>query len=89
MKCHLIYASHAVKDLARLDKKTADRITKKISWYVEQENPLRFAKSLKPPFEDLYRFRFGDYRAIFEFNAENEMHLLAILRVKHRKEIYE
>jgi len=88
VKYQLAYSQHAVDDLAQFDKKIADRFTKKVAWFVAQENPLTFAKTLKPPFENLYRFRLGDYRAIFELNSKNEIHLLIILRVKHRKEVY-
>ncbi len=89
MKFTLVYSRHSIEDLARLEKKIATRIIKKIGWFVEQKEPLTFAKALKPPFGDLYRFRFGDYRAIFELNSKGKIILLTILRIKHRKEVYE
>jgi len=67
---------------------TAQKIILKIRYFSEQENPLRFAKKLKPPFEDLYRFRIGEYRVIFEIESKKEIKLLFILRIKHRKDIY-
>ncbi|MBI2097806.1 MAG: type II toxin-antitoxin system RelE/ParE family toxin [Candidatus Vogelbacteria bacterium] len=89
MKSGLLYSRRAIDDLAGLDKKIADRITKKLEWFAGQDEPLKFAKPLKPPFENLYRFRIGDYRAIFELGTKNSLTILIILRVKHRRETYE
>ena len=89
MSMRVIYDYHAVSDLKSLPRKIADRITLKIEWYASQDNPLRFAEFLNPPLKDLYRFRIGEYRAIFEVGANNEMRFLIILRVKHRKNVYE
>lgn len=89
MSMHFVYDRHAVEDLALLTPKTADHIITKIAWYASQSNPLRFAKKLNPPFEDLYRFRIGEYRAIFEICNKKEIKLLLILRIKHRRDAYE
>ncbi len=86
---HFLYSHHALADLATLPRKTADRITAKLLWYASQDNPLRFAKKLKPPFDDLYGFRIGEYRAIFELDSRQNITLLVILRVRHRKDAYE
>ena len=85
----LIFTAHSLDDLARLDKKVAKRISDKLEWYIKQSDPLSFASKLKPPLENFWRFRFGDYRAIFEITKKGELRLLIILRIKHRKEVYE
>lgn len=88
MSMHFVYDRHAVEDLRLFSRKIADHITTKIAWYASQDDPLHFAKKLKPPFNDLYRFRIGDYRAIFEIEPKKEIRLLFILRIKHRKYVY-
>jgi len=35
-----------------------------------------------------FRFRIGDYRAIFAIDKSGKIQILMILNVKHRKEIY-
>ena len=85
---NLLYTRSALKDLAGLDKKISRRILKKVTWFAEQKNPLEFAKRLKPPFTDLYRFRIGDYRVIFEMGKHQELRIMIILRVKHRSNVY-
>ena len=84
----VVYTLPAVKDLKGLPRKVAERITKKIDWCASHEDPLRYAKRLNPPFDDLYRFRIGEYRAVFELNKK-QLRLLVILRIKHRKDVYE
>lgn len=83
------YNKWARFDLKRLNENTAKRIIEKIKFYAEQENPLSFAKQLKGFTPNRYRFRIGDYRAIFIMDDKNlEIRILVILRVKHRKDIY-
>jgi mRNA interferase RelE/StbE len=48
------------------------------------EDPLRYARKLIDPRIGTYRFRIGEYRAIFDIDEEN----ILILRIGHRKSIY-
>ncbi len=89
MKLQLVYDQHAVEDLKLLSRKTADRITAKIAWFLSQNNLFLYAQKLKPPLDDLYRFRIGEYRAIFEITRGKKVKILVILRIKHRKDAYE
>ncbi len=79
------FRPNAETDLRRLPKDLQRRIIEKIVWYCSQENPLQFAKRLTDS-EDLgeYRFRIGDYRAIFDIDDG----AILILHIGHRKEIY-
>lgn len=79
------YSSDAAKDIAALDKKTAKRIMDKIDWFAAQADPLEFSKPLNDR-RKLYRFRIGDYRAIFTLRGQTI--LLLVLAVKNRKEAY-
>lgn len=67
----------------------ADRITKKVDAYCALVDPLEQAKALKGNLQGLYRFRIGDYRAIFQKQSDGVIIVLMILRVKHRKDIYD
>ncbi|MDO8626419.1 MAG: type II toxin-antitoxin system RelE/ParE family toxin [Candidatus Magasanikbacteria bacterium] len=77
----------AENDLALLDQQMAQRIADKLHWFISQANPLYFAVRLRGTTK-LYRFRIGDYRAIFEINKEGIITILLILRIKHRREVY-
>ncbi len=78
----------AMNDIGRLDKKIARRVVDKLSFFESAKNPLRFAERLTDFSVGSYRFRIGDYRAIFDIDKKGSIFLLMILRVKHRKEVY-
>lgn len=86
---HIIYTEHAVDDLRNLDKRTAQRIIQKIYFFSQQKNPITFAKKLKNSALGQYRFRIGDYRALFDLDKKGNIRLLMILRIKHRKDVYD
>lgn len=83
----VIYSENSVKDLRRIDKTVAQRIIKKIKSFSEKKDIKLYSKALKG-FEGKYRFRIGDYRAIFTIDDSGKIHILMILNVKHRKDIY-
>lgn len=83
----VIYSENAVKDLRKIESKTAQRIIKKIRGFSEKKDIKPFAKALKG-FEGKHRFRIGDYRAIFSIDKSGKIQILMILNVKHRKDIY-
>jgi mRNA-degrading endonuclease RelE of RelBE toxin-antitoxin system len=88
MKIKIVYTKKSVKDLQKLGRAVAQKIIKKIKYYTKQKDLFSFAKKLNPPFDDLYRFRIGEYRAVFEIDKTNKLILLLILKVDHRKNIY-
>ncbi len=88
MKMRVIYSKKARKDLRVLSKKEAQKIVLKIRYFSEQKDIDRYAKKLKPPLDDLFRFRIGDFRVILDINNNNKVTILTILRIKHRKDIY-
>ena len=72
----------ALKDLSKLDKKTAKEILNRIK-LLENFPDCANTKKLKnfyPPF----RLRVGNYRILFDIEVE----ILTVYRVKHRKESY-
>jgi len=78
------FKNKAAKEVEKLPPPIRKRILKKLKFYSNQENPLRFAEKLKDYRFGEYRFRIGDYRVIFDI----ENHKIIILKVGHRKEIY-
>ncbi|MEA3449421.1 MAG: type II toxin-antitoxin system mRNA interferase toxin, RelE/StbE family [Patescibacteria group bacterium] len=88
MKYILQYTKHAKKDLGAINKKDLKRIILKLEYFLNN-NPLTFSKALSGALKGLFRFRIGDYRLIFHKNAKNKITILTILKIRHRKEIYE
>lgn len=72
-----------LKEIERLPKPERLRIIAAIDQLAE--NP-HVGKLLKGDFSGLRRIRVGDYRAIYEIN-ENVV-LVLVLRVAHRKQVY-
>jgi mRNA interferase RelE/StbE len=69
--------------LKKLQKKDAEIILNKI--YSIRENPFRYIKRLQG--EKLWRLRIGDYRAIVDVIVS--MNKIIVLRIGHRKNIYD
>ena len=83
-----VYTKRAFSDLAFLGKKDAERVLDKISYFCSQKDTLRYAKKLKDPKFGTYRFRIGDYRAIFDLDRGGNVQILLILTIRHRRDIY-
>lgn len=88
MKYKLFYTLKAKKDLAGIDPKIAKKILDKIDFYIETAEPIKHAKKLKDFKFGTYRFKIGDYRAIFDVDHKGNISILIILRIKHRREVY-
>ena len=88
MKYEVKYTKKAYEDLSKLPRDVAKRILDKIRYFRSQNRPLSFAKKLKNIRCGAYRFRIGDYRAIFDVDRNGVIIILLILTVKHRKDIY-
>ncbi len=80
----ICFTKRAKRDLEQLEKAVLERIKKKLSWYLDQNNPTSFADKLTDFEVGEYRFRIGDYRIIFEVKGD----LITVHRVGHRKDIY-
>ncbi len=82
MTYRLTYTHRAIRDLDALDPSTKRRIGKTLLRF--EQDPITHAEPLKDSDLGSYRFRIGDYRAIFDLHG-NE---IVVLRVGHRREIY-
>jgi len=89
MDYSLIYTKSAERDLDGLEPETAKRIIRKLDFFITQKDPLGYAKKLQGFETDTYRFRIGDYRVIFRQDIKtNELVILVVLKIAHRKEVY-
>ncbi|MFA6393710.1 MAG: type II toxin-antitoxin system RelE/ParE family toxin [Patescibacteria group bacterium] len=78
------FTKAAEKELSRLPSGVGKRIIEKIIFYCSQPKPLRNAKHLSAVGGKTYRFRIGDYRAVFEVEKTG----ILITKVEHRGSIY-
>ncbi len=79
------FTPSAVKDLKKLSKSVSKQILLKLDFYINSNDPLKFAKPIKDKRLGEFRFRIGDYRVIFDVNKKRGIIILAI---GHRKDIY-
>lgn len=78
----LIYTKRAVKDIKKLDRIAQKRLKKSLERFAK--DPLYFGEKLVRKDLGEYRFRVGDYRIIYDIDKYS----IIILRVGHRREIY-
>ena len=83
------YTKSARADLKKIDLRIAKRIIVKVAFYAEQENPLGFSSQLKGFDRPTYRWRVGDYRVLFRIDLQGHMTILLVLRIGHRREVYD
>lgn len=76
----------AEKQIARLEKSSQKRIIKFLKDRVVAANPRQTGKALHGNKIELWRYRVGDYRLIC--SIDDELLLIIILEVGHRREIY-
>ncbi len=80
----IIFSERARKEWSRLERSVQNQLRKKIEFYLQSGQPLKFAEKLKDSSLGEYRFRIGDYRIVFDLEGNT----IFVLRVGHRKEIY-
>jgi mRNA interferase RelE/StbE len=77
----------ARKQLSRLDKTQAQRITKYLRRLMLLDDPKMTGKALTGHLRGYWRYRVGDYRVICDIQ-EGELIIVAVM-IGHRKEVYE
>ena len=75
----------ALKELLGMQKQTVKKIDKVIDALAENPRPSG-VKRLKGNNENLYRIRSGDYRVVY--TIEDEIRVVDIRKIGHRKDIY-
>tara|TARA_R100001143_G_scaffold63590_1_gene72972 strand:- start:43027 stop:43293 length:267 start_codon:yes stop_codon:yes gene_type:complete len=78
----------AQKELRKLDRDTQRRL---LTWMSDNlsgsKDPREKGSPLKGKFRGLWRYRVGDYRIICQIKDEEV--LILILRIAHRKDVYD
>lgn len=82
------FSKNAERQFADLEIAVQKRIVKKLDFYEKQNNPLSFAKKLKG-LDGKFSFRIGDYRVIVVPKDTHSFVVLVILKIGHRREVYE
>ena len=79
------WSKKAQKDLKRIDPTTAEKIRIGVESRLAKD-PTRRGKPLAHNHKGKWRFRFSEYRVIYEIK-ETEI-LILVIEVGHRREIY-
>lgn len=75
----------ALKDLKKLNAVAQKQIVKKLKFFMDQPDPLDFAVKLTNFTKGGdYRFRIGQFRAVFDFREDT----IYILHIEHRRDVY-
>lgn len=78
----------ATKELRKLDRQAQQEILRYFRGRIAtDEDPRRFGKPLSRDLAGLWRYRVRNYRMIC--NIEDDKLVVLVLRVDHRKDIYE
>ena len=85
MKFIIVIQPSALKELSKIQKKDAQRIDAEILKLEQNPFPVGY-KKLKAE-ENKYRIRIGNYRVIY--SIENKVLIILILKIGHRKSIYD
>jgi mRNA interferase RelE/StbE len=85
------FTAKAEKELNKLSRQVVMKILDKIELLSAEPKPHGHKKltnfHLPNAPADLYRIRIGDYRVVYAI--ENEILTISIVKVAHRKEVYE
>ena len=81
----VVWKEKAKKQLAKLDKTTAEKIRNEVVNYLVKD-PFNLGKPLLNAYKGLYRYKIGAYRVIYQIK-ETEL-LIIVATAGHRREIY-
>ena len=81
----IFYTKKAAEELEGLSYEIQKRIAKKMRFYREQKDPLKFAKRLTDYREGEFRFRIGKYRALFDVKEGT----IYVLKIDNRDKSYD
>lgn len=78
----IIYSAKASNELSDFLVQIHLRIAKKMSLYSQQPDPIKFAKPITGT--ELFRFRIGDYRVLFQMKDNT----IFVVTIKKRDKAY-
>ena len=74
------------REMKKLDKQVAKRITAKLREISQLDDPRSMGKGLTGNLAGLWRYRVGDYRIVCDI--EDGVLLILVIDVAHRREVY-
>ena len=77
----VVLTARAIRDIERMDKAIRETIAAKLKQYAQ--DPIPHARKLSNPATGTWRFRIGQYRAIFDIDNDT----IVVLRLGHRRGI--
>ncbi len=80
----IFYKKPAVKSIQKLTPQIKKRLKIKLEFFINQDDPLIYAKALTKPADAQYRFRVGNYRVLFDVEGDK----IIVLLVQHRRDVY-
>ena len=83
MNYKIVFTKRAMRDIPKLEPEIKEKMGDALKSY--GKDPLNHARKMVNPSLGSYRFRIGDYRVIFDIEGDE----IIVLRVGHRKEIYQ
>lgn len=81
----VIWKEETKKDLNRIDPTIVKKIAHKVETYLALD-PIKLGEPLSYDWKGFYRYRFSDYRVIYQIR-EKELVVL-VVKVGHRREVY-
>jgi len=84
-KYSVIILPKAIDVLSRIEKRTAKRITSKLTWLSENVEALNLLH-LHGNLAEFYKLQVGDYRIVYEIDYERK--IITIHKIGHRRDIY-
>lgn len=81
------YSRDALKFLAKLDKKSVQRIREAING-LTQNPPVGDIKTMQGYDDGRKRLRLGSWRIIFKYTADNQIQILLVIDIGNRGDIY-
>jgi len=81
---HIKFKTSAAKEFRKFSPQLKQRLQIAINTLKQSPRPAGSIK-LKGS-DDLYRFRVGDYRIVYQIN--DEIKIILITRVRHRRDVY-
>ena len=81
------FTKKSQKELQKLDRQIQTQIIAELDRIIHLGNPRDAGKSLTGELSGLWRYRVGDYRVIAEL--EDDIFTIIVVRIGHRKNIYD
>ena len=84
-KYSVIILPKAIDVLSRIYKRTANKITSKLTWLSENVEALNLLH-LHGNLAEFYKLQVGDYRIVYEIDRNKKV--ITVHKIGHRRDIY-